>query len=449
MNTENKSFEKAHRWVRNSVTLKVVTITVMVILLLIPTEMVKSIISEREHLNNSATNEVGSKWAGPQQLNGPILTIPVVYEVISADQKSEVVKYWHILPEESKIEGTIQPEKLRRGIYEVVVYKSNLSFSGKFDLDKSIDQNGLKEIRYNQSFLTLGITDLRGIKNEIILNWNNEKLKVKPGSTLSDLIYSGVTCDLPSLTDNLRNKVAFDFSLNLQGSQSMTFIPLGNITEVSLTSNWPSPSFDGNFLPDAREVSTTGFTASWKILQINRNIPQSWVYGNQREKIDSAAFGVNLILPLDDYQKSMRSAKYAVLTIALTFLIFFLVEILNRRKIHPFQYTLVGLALILFYVLLISISEHTNFNTAYFISTFAIVTMVSLYSLSIFKMKKFTVILTTTLVAIYGFLFVTLQLEDYALLMGSIGLTIILGATMYFTRKINWYQLNFESQEQD
>ncbi len=447
MNTENKSFEKAHNWVRNSVTLKVVTITIMVLLLLIPTEMVKSIIGEREILNNAATNEVGSKWAGPQQLNGPILTIPVVYEVVNADQKSEVVKYWHILPEELKIDGTIQPEKLRRGIYEVVVYKSKCSFTGKFDLDKSIDRNSLKEIRYDQAFLTLGITDLRGIKDEIILNWNDEKLKVKPGSTLSDLIYSGVTIDLPDLSDNLQNKVNFDFALNLQGSQSMSFVPLGNTTEVNLTSNWPSPSFDGNFLPDSREVSASGFIANWKILQLNRNISQSWVYGDQRENLENAAFGVDLILPLDDYQKSMRSAKYSVLTIALTFLIFFLVEILNRRKIHPFQYTLVGLALILFYVLLISISEHTNFNVAYFISTVSIVSMVSLYSMSIFKLRKFTMILTTTLAAIYGFLFVILQLEDYALLMGSIGLTIILGATMFFTRKINWYQLNFESQE--
>ncbi|PJB59750.1 MAG: cell envelope integrity protein CreD, partial [Bacteroidetes bacterium CG_4_9_14_3_um_filter_41_19] len=426
---------------------KVVTITIMVLLLLIPTEMVKSIIGERETLNYAATNEVGSKWAGPQQLNGPILTIPVVYEVVNADQKSEVVKYWHILPEELKIDGTIQPEKLRRGIYEVVVYKSKCSFTGKFDLNKSIDRNGLNEIRYDQAFLTLGITDLRGIKDEIVLNWNDEKLKVKPGSTLSDLIYSGVTIDLPDLSDNLQNKIDFDFALNLQGSQSMSFVPLGNTTEVNLTSNWPSPSFDGNFLPDSREVSATGFTANWKILQLNRNIPQSWVYGDQRENLNNAAFGVDLILPLDDYQKSMRSAKYSVLTIALTFLIFFLVEILNRRKIHPFQYTLVGLALILFYVLLISISEHTNFNVAYFISTVAIVSMVSLYSMSIFKLRKFTMILTTILAAIYGFLFVTLQLEDYALLMGSIGLTIILGATMYFTRKINWYQLNFESQE--
>ena len=225
----------------------------------------------------------------------------------------------------------------------------------------------------------------------------------------------------------------------------MSFVPLGNVTEVEIESNWPSPSFNGNFLPDFREVTDDGFSAKWKILQLNRNFPQSWIGRNQSEKMDEASFGVDLILPLDDYRKSMRSAKYAVMTITLTFLIFFLVEILNKKKIHPFQYALVGLALCLFYVLLISISEHSNFNVAYGISTFGIVAMISLYSLSAFKMKKLTVLLVATLSGIYGFLFVTLQLADYALLMGSVGLTLILGATMYFTRNINWYNLNIET----
>ena len=158
--------------------------------------------------------------------------------------------------------------------------------------------------------------------------------------------------------------------------------------------------------------------------------------------MQNSAFGVNLIMPLDDYQKSMRSAKYAAMTIALTFLIFFLVEILNGRKIHPFQYVLVGLGLVLFYVLLVSISEHSNFNLAYLISSVAIVSMITLYSYSIFRVRKLTLLLFATLVGIYGFLFVTLQLADYALLMGSAGLTLILGLTMYFTRNVNWYKLN-------
>ena len=152
------------------------------------------------------------------------------------------------------------------------------------------------------------------------------------------------------------------------------------------------------------------------------------------------------MLPIDDYHKSMRSAKYGVMCIALTFLIFFLVEILNKRRIHPFQYALVGLGLVLFYVLLVSISEHSNFNLAYLISSIAIVSMISLYSLSVFKEKKLSLLLLLTLIAVYGFLFVTLQLADYALLMGSIGLTLILSATMYFSRNINWYNLNQEDE---
>ena len=259
------------------------------------------------------------------------------------------------------------------------------------------------------------------------------------------MIYSGVTINLPDIENIVNKTVDFDFILKLQGSQNMSFIPLGSTTKVNITSNWPSPSFNGNFLPDRREVTNEGFKANWKILQLNRNFPQAWIGTNQSEKMNNSAFGVDLILPLDDYQKSMRSAKYAVMTIALTFLIFFLVEILNGRKIHPFQYALVGLALCLFYILLVSISEHSNFNLAYSISTFAIVSMITLYSLSIFKVRKLTILMVITLIGIYGFLFVTLQLADYALLMGSVGLTLILGVTMYFTRNINWYKLNIET----
>ena len=162
--------------------------------------------------------------------------------------------------------------------------------------------------------------------------------------------------------------------------------------------------------------------------------------------MQESSFGVDLIKPIDDYQKSLRSAKYAAMAIALTFLIFFLVEILNKKKIHPFQYALVGLALCLFYILLVSISEHSNFNIAYGISSVGIVVMISLYSLSVFKKLNLSLILISTLCGIYGFLFVTLQLADYALLMGSIGLLLILGLTMYFTRNINWYKLNMETE---
>lgn len=445
MNEENTTLEKVNSWIKNSVTLKLITITILILLLLIPTSMITSIIQEREDLNNQASNEVSSKWANKQLINGPILSIPLLYEQKKGEDIVEWSKLLQILPEQLLINGKIDPEKLKRGIYEIVVYKSYLSFSGNFILDQKIDQANLKEIKWDQAFLTIGISDLRGIEDELLVKWNNQSLKVQPGSNIPEIIYSGITVNLPNMETLQDKSVAFQFDLKLQGSQNMSFIPVGSETKIELDSSWPSPSFNGAFLPDHRDVRNDGFSASWKVLQLNRNFPQTWIGSSNGDKLNQSAFGVDLILPLDDYQKSMRSAKYAVMTIALTFLIFFLVEIINRRKIHPFQYTLVGLSLCLFYVLLVSISEHSNFNLAYLISTGAIVTMITFYSQSIFKERKFTMLLVATLIGIYGFLFITLQLADYALLMGSIGLTLIMSATMYFTRNINWYSLNIQS----
>lgn len=445
MDKENTLIEKVNTWIKNSVTLKLITVTLLMLLLLIPSSMIKSIISEREELNNEAIIEVSTKWAEGQEIQGPILTIPLIYEYKKDDDKSQITKYWHILPEELNISGIIETEKLRRGIYEIVVYKSDISVSGVFELNNIVEQTKLKEIQYDKAFLTIGISDLRGIEDQIQLKWNNNNLQARPGSKISKMIYSGVTINLPDITMLIDTPVDFNFNISLQGSQYMSFIPIGSTTNVNIRSKWQSPSFNGNFLPDNREVTNEGFKANWKILQLNRNFPQTWVGSNHKEKMQDSAFGVNLIMPLDDYQKSMRSAKYAAMTIALTFLIFFLVEILNGRKIHPFQYILVGLALVLFYVLLVSISEHANFNVAYLISSLAIVAMITLYSFSIFRARKLTLLLLATLVGIYGFLFVTLQLADYALLMGSTGLTLIIGLTMYFTRNVNWYKLNTEA----
>ncbi|GAB4107824.1 cell envelope integrity protein CreD [Echinicola sediminis] len=442
MKNEINPIEKLGNWISHSVTLKLLVITFLALLLLIPATMIMGIIEERETLSDKATAEVSSKWANSQQINGPILTIPLLYEQVEQEEVKEIIKYLYVLPDQLTIQGEISPEKLRRGIYEVVVYKSQLRVSGDFQLSEKVDAKNLKEIQYDRAFLTIGISDLRGIKEEIGLQWAGQSLKVKPGTNIPDVLGSGITVELPDIGADVGKKIPFQFALNLQGSKNMSFVPVGGVTEVSLKSSWQSPSFNGNFLPDDRNVHKDGFEANWKVLQLNRNFPQSWTGVNQRENLNSAAFGVDLILSLDDYQKSMRSAKYAAMTIVITFLIFFLVEILNKIKIHPFQYALVGFALCLFYVLLVSITEHTQFNISYGISTFGIVTMIALYSLTIFKARKLTFLLVLILLGAYGFLYITLQLTDYALLMGSIGLTVILALTMYFTRKIDWYKMS-------
>ena len=349
--------------------------------------------------------------------------------------------YLHILPEHLNISGEVNPQKLERGIYQAIVYETDLSISGNFDLAaiSAIQLSGVPN--WDKAILNLGITDMRGIKNQLVVDINGSPNAVIAGTSQHQIASSGVSIPLKGISEMLNNKIDFKYDLDLQGSNNLSFIPIGNTTDIKIKSTWNAPSFNGTFLPDERSVSDSGFEAQWHILQLNRNYPQMWEGNMYSETMHSSAFGVNLIESLDDYQKSMRSVKYAILIIASTFLVFFLVEMMNGKRIHPFQYILVGLALCLFYILLVAISEQLNFNAAYIISAAAIVVMISLYSISIFTSKKLSFLLFAILTVLYGFLFVTLQMSDYALLTGSIGLTIMLASTMYFTRNINWYTI--------
>jgi len=443
----NEQTRTKQNW-KNSIGLKLLIIGILALLLLIPADMIRGIILERELLNEEANREVTGKWANAQTLNGPILTIPLIYEYESEDKDGKKItttytKYLNILPDKLSIKGNVKPESLNRGIYEIIVYNSNMEISGDFSVHGNVEKKDLKEINWDNAFLTFGLSDLRGIHKISNFKWGNHSLKAKSG-VRNNLVQSGITSYLPDLEPSRGKKVGFSLKLGLIGSKNISFVPLGSETKVEIESDWNTPSFNGNFLPRDRDVSESGFIAKWNILELNRNLPKSWMGTQNTDRFLDAAFGVDLILPLDDYKKSMRTAKYAAMTIALTFLIFFLVEVLNKKKIHPFQYALVGFSLCLFYTLLVSISEHMTFNLAYLISSLLVICMIAGYSISVFKSRKFTWILTLALTTIYGFLFVTLQAVDYALLLGSLGLTIILSLTMYFTRNIDWYKIQTE-----
>jgi inner membrane protein len=392
---------------------------------------------------------VSGKWADAQSVYGPILTIPVKKRIVENGEIKEVHSEAHILPSGITINGKISPQSLHRGIYEVVVYNSKLSLSGQFEvLSQYKDELKDYDAAWDDAYLTINISDLRGIKEKVVVKWNDQFKNVDPGSNIPELMSSGIT--LKNILDSapgmdIVNKFTFD--LNLQGSHYLNFVPLGKETNIKLTSDWKDPSFTGSFLPDTRTVDAEGFKAEWKILELNRNYPQFWIGNRNIQAIKSSSFGVDLLLPADDYQKAMRSAKYALLTISLTFLTFFLVEIFNRKNMHPFQYILIGLALCLFYTLLLSISEHTNFNLAYLISSIAIISMIGFYAKAILNNMKQTIVLIVILCFTYSFVYITLQVQDYALLIGSIGLTAILAFTMYITRKINWYQLSSSKSE--
>ncbi|HHH54328.1 MAG TPA: cell envelope integrity protein CreD, partial [Bacteroidetes bacterium] len=239
--------------------------------------------------------------------------------------------------------------------------------------------------------------------------------------------------------EKYKDNIDFSFDIKLQGSESIYFIPVGKTTTVALKSSWDSPSFQGRFVPDEREVSKDGFTANWKILDMNRNYPQQWE-GN-KYNVSSSKFGVDLIKPVGEYQKNMRTVKYSLLIIVLIFLIYFFFEVLGKFRIHPIQYSFIGLALTLFFVLLLSISEQIGFDLAYLVSAAATTIMILIYSAALLKNRKQLLILTGFLITIYGFIYVVLQLEDFALLAGSIGLFVALFITMYYSRKIDWYNI--------
>ena len=436
---------------KSNIFFKIGVIIILVLILLVPATMVKELIQERERVQRSAISEVSSKWGKGQTITGPYVSIPYdkyVKQFSSKDSLEKIVKlteWMYFLPTQLKIDGVIAPEKRYRGIYEVVVYESEMKIEGLFE-SLNFKQFDIEEehIHFEKATLNLGITDLKGIEKQISLNWNNHKVFFNSGASTRDIISTGINASVPVQTGDSLN-YSFSLDIDLKGSQHLYFIPVGKTTDISLGSNWQTPSFTGNYLPDNREVTLDGFKANWNVLHLNRNYPQSWI-GNQYQ-VNNSAFGTDLLLPVDNYKRSYRVAKYAILFIVLTFVVFFFVEVLNKVFIHPIQYLLVGIALVVFYSLLLSFTEHIHFNMAYLFAALLTLILITSYTMAILKSKPLGGLVFGVLTILYTFIFAIIQLEDYALLIGSIGLFIILGIVMYFSRKIDWYSIRLGEEE--
>lgn len=419
---------------------KLVTIGLLILILLIPKMMILSLIHERSSNAESATTEVMSKWSNEQVITGPILTIPYKKSIyIEKDETyKEVIETATFLPKKLFVNGQINPEKLYRSIYDVVVYQSELKLEGEFEYPDFNSLDILPEnVIWEQAKIQLAISDLRGINEEVKLNWSGKEIVFSPGLKKTTIGNSGISVSVPQMLTNTNQ--LFELALGLKGSKKILFTPVGEKTEVQLSSPWNDPAFTGNFLPKERNITDSGFTANWTVLHFNRNFPQQWIHNNYDSKIHTSNFGVELITVANHYQKNTRSAKYAILIIIITFIIFFMYEVFSKQRIHSFQYIMVGSALTLFYLLLLSITEHLGFNLAYLIAASAVIILVTLYSLSFMPKIKNSAGIGTALAACFGFIFILLQLESFALLAGSIGLFILLAALMYYTRKINWY----------
>jgi inner membrane protein len=431
---------------KTSIGLKIAVLSGLTLALLIPALMIQGKVHDREKRRAEVLKEITSKWGGSQNIVGPVLSIPVEY--IMADSKGKIRRYTnmiYLLPDSLNIQGAMQPEVRYRGIYEILLYTANLGFSGKFNLVNlgSLDlKDGL--IKYDQAILEFGISDLKGLNNRMVLEWGDAQENANPGIINCSTIKKGFHMRAPLTRE--KSEYAFRINLDLNGSESLSFIPVGEENHASLQSNWQHPSFMGDFLPKVRQIDEKHFTAEWKILNLNRNFPQISL-GNPIE-FDNTNLGVQLIYPVDQYQKTTRTVKYAIMFIGLTFIVFLLIEILNRKLLHPIQYLLVGSGLVLFYILLLSLSEHMSFPLAYFLAALSLIVLVSFYARAILKNTRFMLIIAGVLTTLYGFLYINLQLQDYALLLGSIGLFVMLAVVMYLTRNIDWFsKLNVEEQK--
>lgn len=429
--------KKTVNQIRRSFTVKIISIGILILLLLIPAVMVQNLIRERQSRRDSVVNEIGQKWGSSQIITGPFITIPFKKFYKDTDGETQFnLKYLHILPETLYINGRIEPRIRYRSLFEAVVYNAKIRFKGSFKMpaeeDLNIDSNN---IMWDRAYVSLGITDMRGIQDKIEILLNEKTYSTNPGLKTGDLSAAGVCTLVKDLPQGKSS--SFRLDLNLKGSDKIEFIPVGKTNIVKINSDWPSPSFSGAFLPESREINKDGFTASWKILHLNRNYPQFWECSQYQ--VTKSSFGVKLVLMADIYQKSMRLAKYSVIFLIFTFMTFFFSEVISKQRIHPIQYILIGVAVLIFYTLVLSLSEHIHFNCAYTLSALAVTLIISGYARAIVNNSRFFLTIFGMLILLYGYLFIVIQMEDHALLFGSTGLLILTAFVMFMTRKINWY----------
>jgi inner membrane protein len=415
---------------------KAVIIFVMAFFLWIPTNIIRDVINEREGRQREAIEEVSSKWAGRQTLTGPLLVIP--YNSTGAGGTNQKKHVW-FMADVLDITSSVAPQKRHRGIYDVVVYQGDISITAKFNNigDLKLQQLAIpgENILWSEAKIVLQISDLsRGVSEEIYVTWKDSSLLCQPWAEPNINIGDAVYASVPLRAEDATTQNTFTTKFSLHGSQQLMFSPAARETKIKMTGNWADPSFTGIKLPETPNNSDSGINVNWKYL--NRNTPMVW--NDQFINLQTSAMGANLIIPVDSYDKTERSVKYALLCIILTFAAFFLIETIYKRPLHLLQYGLAGCALVLFYTLLLSISEYVGFNMAYLVAGIATIGLVTWFVGSIMKSGKLATFIGFVLAVVYGYIFTIIQLQDYSLLMGSIGLFVALAIIMYFSRKLQW-----------
>jgi inner membrane protein len=436
---------------------KIAVLIILVLILLIPVSMVRSLISERSYRSNTAEKEIMEAWGSQFKLYGPIVRIPVVErtEVRTKTEKEgekiEIITTNYTLwvtPNNVDINADFSAQKKRRGIFSVALFSGNLSLSGDFNLERAkaeLKQN--QTMNLEQAEIIIGLASQKGIRRVIKADWNGSELSFKPGNRSFTLGFSGNNGVNALSPFKANGSNTFDIQFAVQGGKSLRALPIGETTRVRVKTDWPSPSFQGGFLPVSYTLSENGFDAEWEISYLSRSIPLYWISNagvNNEGSMDWANeyFGVDFFKPLDHYALNTRAVKYAVLFLIIPFLTLFFLEVFSQKAIHPIQYLLSGLANVIFYLLLLSISEHISFSLSYLIAAAALTCMMTLYARSLLETWTRSAYMGLVMALLYLIMYLTLNAEDWALLIGSIAAFVITGVVMFLTRRLDWSSLN-------
>ncbi len=444
MKENGKSVRKnfAHSYV-----LKVIFVVVLLLFFLIPFSLIRFMVNERQMRSFEAEQEIVNLWGGQQTIAGPFIQVPFIKTIVEQTEngniRREVVSLFIITPETLDIAANMKSEIRKRGIYEIPVYHSVLKLSGTFTLPDISGIHVVEEnVLWDDARFVVELPDMRAIQAGTYGTWNGERKKFQADASETDIFYSNLQSPLPrGWYEEEEN--TYQVNLKLRGASSLFFVPFGKDTDVYLSSDWPAPSFTGAFLPSTREIDETGFTSSWAVHALARNFPSVWKIEDwASSSVLSSSFGVELFEPVDLYTKVERSVKYGILFILLPFVAFFMFEVFSKKRIHILQYLMVGAANTIFYLLLLSLSEHIGFNFSYFVSAAITSVLIVFYSSAVLSTKRQGLVMLPIMVGLYTFLYTILQSEDYALLIGSVGLFILMALVMIFTRKVDWHTIN-------
>ncbi|WDE05105.1 cell envelope integrity protein CreD [Thalassomonas viridans] len=441
---------------QKNLSIKLAVIGFVSLLLLIPLTMISGKITERSEFLFQAKQDVSQSWTGKQTVMTALVVFPyeVDQEVTLVDKItrkktlhiSRVARHKLLIPDSINIQAGISNDIRQKGIYKIPVYTGKLNISGI--INPASWQNMIREIEkeaaggsIGRPYLTTTVSDPRGINSIPSLSWQGKTLPFLPGSKLAEN-NQGLHAYLPD-TGHKLGPINFDFQLELRGMQTLSFIPAGREAEVNASSSWPHPQFTGAFLPVVREISQNGYRASWKITSFASNIGDkvSQCESGACEALFTSDFGVKHIEAVDIYLQSERSVKYGMLFIGLSFISFFIFEIMMKLPIHPIQYSLVGFAIAIFYLLLISLSEHIPFVLAYLTASLACTALLLCYLRYVLAGFKQALVFSALLLLLYGILYIIISAEDLALVMGALLTFIALALIMFTTRHINWYQV--------